>query len=70
MFYNFSLIEINFEKEDDFNSEKMINFINIGKNRKVNFILLPSLFSYGNFLQNGKSWVFIFLKIFLDLMIQ
>ena len=40
----------------------MIDFINRGKNRKVNFIILPSLFSNGNYLQNGKSWVFTYYK--------
>ena len=59
---SFPLVEINFNKEDDFNSEKMIDFINRGKNRKVNFIILPSLFSNGNFLQNGKYWVFTYYK--------
>ena len=58
----FPLVEINFEKEDDFNPEKMIDFINRGKNRKVNFVILPSLFSIGSFLQNGKAWVFTFHK--------
>jgi hypothetical protein len=58
----FPLVEINFEKEDDFNPEKMIDFINRGKNRKVNFVILPSLFSFGSFLQNGKAWVFTFYK--------
>ena len=56
------LIEIDFKKEDNFNSDKMIDFINRGKNRKVNFIILPSLISNGNFLENGKSWVFTFCK--------
>ena len=37
----------------------MIDFINKGNNRKVNFIILPSLFSNGNYLENGKFWVFI-----------
>ena len=59
---SFPSIKINFEKEENFNSEKMIDFINRGKNRKVNFIILPSLFSNGSFLQNGKSWVFTFCK--------
>ena len=59
---SFPLVEINFNKDDDFNSEKMIDFINRGKNRKVNFIILPSLFSNGNFLQNGKYWVFTYYK--------
>ena len=40
----------------------MIDFINRGKNRKVNFIILPSLFSNGIYLQNGKFWVFTYLK--------
>jgi len=55
-------VEINFKIEDDFNSENMIDFINRGKNRKVNFVILPSLFSLGNYLQNGKSWVFTYSK--------
>ena len=38
----------------------MIDFINRGKNRKVNFVILPALISNGNFLQNGKYWVFTF----------
>ena len=59
---SFPLVEINFEKGDDFNPEKMIDFINRGKNRKVNFVILPSLFSFGSFLQNGKAWVFTFCK--------
>ena len=40
----------------------MNDFINRWKDRKINFIILPSLFSNGNFLQNGKSWVFTFSK--------
>ena len=35
---------------------------NRGKSRKVNFIILPALISNGNYLQNGKSWVFTFTK--------
>ena len=58
----FPCVEINFKEEEDFNSEKMIDFINRGKNRKVNFVILPSLISNGCYLQNGKSWVFTFLK--------
>ena len=57
---SFPYVEISFEKEENFNSEKMIDFINRGHNRKVNFVILPSLFSNGNFLQNGKSWVFTY----------
>ena len=49
-------------KKEDFNSEMMIDFINRGKNRKVNFVILPSLFSNGNYIQNGKLWVFTYFK--------
>ena len=59
---SFPLVEISFKKEDNFNSDKMIDFINRGKNRKVNFIILPSLTVNGYFLENGKSWVFTFYK--------
>ena len=58
----FPLVEIDFKNEDDFNSSKMIDFINRGKNRKVNFVILPSLISNECFLENGKSWVFTYLK--------
>ena len=58
----FPLVKIDFKTEEDFNSEKMIDFINRGKNRKVNFIILPALKSNGSFLQNGKYWVFTFCK--------
>ena len=61
-FIAFPLVEIDFKKEENFNSEKMIDFINRGKNRKVNFVILPSLISNENYLQNGKSWVFTFSK--------
>ena len=40
----------------------MIDFINRGKNRKVNFVILPSLFSNENYLQNGKFWVYTYLE--------
>ena len=59
---SYPLVEISFKKEKDFNSDNMIDFINRGRDRKVNFVILPSLFSNGNFLQNGKSWVFTFSK--------
>ena len=58
----FPLVSIDFKKEDKFNSDKMIDFINTGTDRIVNFIILPSLFSNGNFLENGKSWVFTYHK--------
>ena len=35
----------------------MIDFINKGNNRIVDFIILPSLVSNGNYLENGKFWV-------------
>ena len=59
---SYPLVEISFKKEKNFNADNMIDFINRGKDRKVNFIILPSLFSNGNFLQNGKSWAFTFSK--------
>ena len=59
---SFPSVEISFENEEKFNSEKMIDFINRGPKRKVNFVVLPSLLSNGNFLQNGKSWVFTYNK--------
>ena len=58
----FPLVEIDFKAEENFNSEKMIDFINRGKNRKVNFVILPALISNSGFLQNGKQWVFTFYK--------
>ena len=58
----FPIVEINFQKEENFISDKMIDFINRGRNRKVNFIVLPSLISLGSYLENGKSWVFTFVR--------
>ena len=58
----FPLVEINFKTEDNFDSRKMIDFINRGKNRKINFVIFPSLISNGCYLDNGKSWVFTYLK--------
>ena len=58
---SFPSVKINFECEENFDSEKMIDFINRGKNRKVNFVILPSLFSNVNYLYNGKFWVFTYL---------
>ena len=59
---SFPSINIDFNTEETFNTEKMIDFINRGKNRKVNFVILPSLISNGSFLQNGKAWVFTYYK--------
>ena len=55
-------VDFNLNSEIIFNHEKMIDFINKGNNRKVNFIILPSLFSNGNYLENGKFWVFTYKK--------
>jgi len=57
---SFPIVEVNFQKEIKFDHEKMIDFINKGNNRKVDFVILPSLFSNGNFLENGKLWVFTY----------
>ena len=59
---SFPIVEVDFNSEKIFNHEKMIDFINKGNNRKVNFVILPSLFSNGNYLENGKSWVFTYKK--------
>ena len=58
----FPSVEISFDKKENYNSEEMIDFINRGKNRKVNFVILPSLISNGSYLQNGKTWVFTYIK--------
>ena len=58
---SFPPVEINFNKEDEyFNSKKMIDNFQIGKRNKskVNFVYFPSLYSNGNYLENGKQWVF------------
>ena len=58
---SFPLLKINFEKEDNFNSDKMIDIINIGgKDRKINYIILSSLFFNGIFFENWKLWVFTY----------
>lgn len=38
-----------------FNSKKMIDIVNKGNNRKINFVFFPSLFSNGNYIENGKQ---------------
>jgi len=55
-------VDFHLNSEESFNHEKMIDFINKGNNRKVNFVILPSLFSNGNFLEYGKFWVFTYKK--------
>ena len=61
---SFPIVDVNFDLNSEiiFNHEKMIDFINKGNNRKVDFLILPSLFSNGNYLENGKFWVFTFKK--------
>ena len=59
---SFPIVEVDFNSESLFNHEKMIDFINKGINRKVDFVILPSLFSNGNYLENGKLWVFTYKK--------
>jgi len=62
---SFPSVDINFSFEDDyFNSKKMIDNFQIGKRHKpkVNFVYLPSLFSNGNYLENGKQWVFNYIN--------
>ena len=59
---SFPNIDVDFNSEIKFNHEKMIDFINKGNKKEVNFVILPSLFSNGNYLENGKSWVFTYTK--------
>jgi len=59
---SFPNVDVIFDCEKKFNQEKMIDFINKGNKREVNFVILPSLFSNGNYLDNGKFWVFTYKK--------
>jgi len=60
---SFPIVDVDFDySEIIFDHEKMIDFVNKGNNRKVDFIILPSLFSNGNYLENGKLWVFTYKK--------
>ena len=60
---SFPSIDINFKNENNcYNAKKMIDILNNGNDRKVNFIFFPSLYSNGNFLQNGRQWVFTYIK--------
>ena len=62
---SFPSVKIEFTNEDEFfNSGKMIDNFQIrkkGQKTKVNFVYFPSLFSNGNYLENGKKWVFNFI---------
>ena len=58
---SFPLVEISFKSENNYNPEKMIDFLNNGKkDRKINFVILPSLYSNGNYIENGKTFVFTY----------
>ena len=59
---SFPNVDVDFNSEIKFNHEKMIDFINKGNKKEVNFVILPSLFSNDNYLENGKSWVFTYKK--------
>ena len=61
---SFPIVDVYFNLNSQilFNHEKMIDFINKGNNRKVDFIVLPSLVSNGNYLENGKFWVYTYNK--------
>ena len=58
----FPSIEIDFNSQNNFDFTKMIDYLNNkgGKNKKVNFVIFPSLYSNGKFLENGKKWVFTY----------
>lgn len=57
----FPSIEIDFNTQNNFESNIMIDYLNKGsKNKKVNFVIFPSLYSNGKFLDNGKKWVFTY----------
>ena len=57
----FPSIEIDFNSQNNFDSSKMIDYLNKGsKNKKVNFVFFPSLYSNGKYLENGKKWVFTY----------
>lgn len=57
-------VEVSFEvdKGNIFNGKKMIDIVNNGNNRKVNFVFFPSLYSNGNYIQNGMQWVFTYIN--------
>jgi len=59
---SFPSITINFKEEEEFNFKKMEDLAdNNGKRkRKINFVVFPSLISNGEFLQNGKQYVFTY----------
>ena len=61
---SFPSVIISFKNENEFfDSKTMIDNFQIGKRHKpkVNFVFFPSLSSNGNYLENGKKWVFNFI---------
>ena len=62
---SFPSVTVSFHNENEFfDSKTMIDNFQIGKRHKprVNFVYFPSLYSNGNFLENGKKWVFNFIN--------
>ena len=57
-------VEVSFDTDNTkiFNSQKMLDILNKGSDRKVNFIFLPSLYSNGNYIENGKQWAFTYIN--------
>ena len=60
---SFPAVEVDFNKNENFDFDKMEDFVhNKGNKKLVNFIFFPSLFSNGNYLKNGKQWVFTYIN--------
>ena len=57
-------VEVSFDvdKKYIFDGKKMIDILNKGNHRKVNFVFFPSLYSNGTYIQNGKQWVFTYIN--------
>ena len=58
---SFPSIQIDFSlTENNFNYEKMFDYVHNKGNKKVNFVFFPSFESNNNYLDNGKQWVFTY----------
>ena len=57
-------VDISFDigKANNFEGKKMIDILNKGNNRKVNFVYFPSLYSNGNYIENGRQWAFTYIS--------
>ena len=57
-------VELSFDVDEKniFDGKKMIDILNKGNDRNVNFVFFPSLYSNGAYIQNGKQWVFTYIK--------